>query len=192
MERGKSVKPESGRRSLMIASASVLLMAFAAGALGSWLVSSAVNSGMSEGVAGLTLSLGSASGIAMRLFFGFRLDASERRPFRSAGALSLIGAAGVALLAVGAAPLHLFGTVVAFGVGWVWPIFTNYGIVRSNLAAPAAATGITQTGVYVGVAAAPLATGWLIETAGYATMWLVVSATLAAGALLAFVVADDF
>ena len=83
-------------------------------------------------------------------------------------------------------------TILAFGAGWVWPVFTNFGIVRANAAAAATATGITQMGVYIGVFAAPLVTGWLIELSGYGAMWLVVGVTMAVGAVLASRVADEF
>ena len=192
IERGAPVTLRSSHRALSIAATAGLFMAFGAGALNAWVVSSGVESGMSEGVAGLMLSLGAGCGIAMRLFFGFRIDGSRTRPFRWAGSLSMVGAVGIAALAVGGSSVHIVATLVAFGTGWVWPVFTNFGIVRANAAAAATATGLTQMGVYIGVFTAPLVTGRIIESSGYATMWVIVAATMVAGAGLAFVVADEF
>ena len=63
---------------------------------------------------------------------------------------------------------------------------------RPATVAAGAATGTTQMGVYVGVFSAPLLTGPIIESAGYTAMWLVVAATVAAGALTSMVIADQF
>ena len=104
----------------------------------------------------------------------------------------LIGAMGMALLGTRSPAIHAAATLVAFGAGWIWPVFTNYGIVRTNQTAASAATGITQTGVYVGVFLGPLATGWLIEAFGYPAMWLVVAGFAAAGSVMLLLIADEF
>lgn len=184
--------PTSTRRHLGIAAISGLFMAFAAGALVSWLVGSGVNQGLDEGAAGLVLSLGAAIGITVRMTIGSRLDTFTGQPFRAAAIVSLVGAMGMAALAFDGRSTHVAATAVAFGGGWVWPVLTNFGILRRNAAAAGAATGITQMGVYVGVFTAPLLTGWVIETWGYPQMWLVVAASMVIGSSLALLVADHF
>ena len=82
--------------------------------------------------------------------------------------------------------------LLSFGCGWIWPVFTNYGIVRANPRAAGSATGITQMGVYVGVFVGPLVTGWLIEHSGYPVMWLAVAASSVAGAAVSIRIADRF
>ena len=57
----------------------------------------------------------------------------------------------------------------------------NLAVVRMNPAAPAAATGITQTGVYVGALAGPVLFGVLVEAHGYPLAW-VLAACSSAGA----------
>jgi hypothetical protein len=47
----------------------------------------------------------------------------------------------------------------------------NFAVVRLHPQAPAAATSITQTGVYAGGCIGPLSLGTLAATAGYPTMW---------------------
>ena len=114
------------------------------------------------------------------------------RPFTVAGWMSLAGAVGVLLLTIQSPAVHIAATLLAFGTGWVWPVFTNFGVVRANLEGAAAATGITQTGVYVGVFSGPLVTGWVIEGAGYPTMWMVVGAAMVIGSLITLRASEDF
>ncbi|TDT15745.1 putative MFS family arabinose efflux permease [Ilumatobacter fluminis] len=167
-------------------------LSFGAGALNAWVVESGVDAGLGEGVAGLMLAGGAALGVAIRLVCGVRLDRSPSLPFRRAGVIALVGATGVALLAVRSAPVHVIATLVGFAGGWIWPVFTNFGIVRTNAGRAAAATGITQTGVYVGVFVGPLASGVLIERAGYGPMWIVTAVAMAVGAVVAIRVARHF
>lgn len=177
---------------LAVASIGFGCMAFAAGALNAWIVSSGVEAGISEGWAGLLLSGGAACGISMRLATGFRLDTMGGRPFTFAGSWSLVGAAALILLMIQTPLVHLVATLVAFGAGWVWPVFTNFGVVRANLESAAAVTGVTQTGVYVGVFSGPLVTGWVIERSGYPTMWFTVAVVMTIGALVTLYASRDF
>ena len=63
--------------------------------------------------------------------------------------------------------LHVVVTFLAFGAGWSWPVFTNFGIMRANGDAAGAASGVTQMGIYLGVFLGPLLTGWTIDEFGY-------------------------
>ena len=189
MERGVVPQPRTERRTLVMASAGLGCMAFAAGALNAWIVSSGVDAGIDEARAGLLLSLGAGFGIAIRLAIGFRIDRIAARPFRLAGIFSMVGALGIALLAISTPVVAVLSTILAFGAGWVWPVFTNFGIVTANREAAAAASGITQTGVYIGVFAGPLLSGILIEAVGYSSMWLVTAAVMVAGASISMAIA---
>lgn len=186
------VSPTTPRSILAIAAIGTGFLAFSAGALNAWIVSSGVEAGISAGWAGLLLSGGATCGIAVRLGLGFRLDTMAIRPFTLAGLLSLVGALGVLLLTIETPATHLIATLLAFGVGWVWPVFTNFGIVRANLESAGAATGVTQTGVYIGVFSGPLVTGWIIERAGYSTMWAVVAIVMTIGAVVTLYASRDF
>jgi len=187
-----TTRPVSTRHDLVVAAAVGGFLSFGAGSLNAWTVGSGVDAGLSEATAGWLLSLGAALGIALRVFAGSKLDATSRRPFLIAGLMVLVGAAGVAFMSIRLPGLHIAATLVAFAGGWVWPVFTNYGIVRTNAEAAGAVTGITQSGVYVGVFIAPLLTGWLIEAYGYTTMWFVVAASLTIGSALALSVRHRF
>ena len=184
--------PESSSPDLFMAAAVGTFLAFSAGSLNAWGVGSGVDAGLGEGTAGLMLGLGAAAGITMRLIGGWLSDTMRARPFRVAGITAMVGSVGMGLLALRSPPTHVAAMMLAFGGGWIWPVFTNYGVVRANPDAAGTATGVTQMGVYVGVFVAPLATGWIIEHHGYQAMWLVVAAAAVVGSVLSIRIADRF
>ena len=185
-------RPESSSRDLFGAAAVGAFLAFGAGSLNAWGVGSGVDAGLGEGAAGLFLSLGAATGITLRLVCGWLSDTMRARPFLVGGITAMVGSAGMALLALRSPGFHVAAMLLAFGGGWIWPVFTNFGIVRANPEAAGAATGVTQMGIYVGVFAGPLFTGWLIEHSGYPLMWLVVAASAVIGATFAIGIAGWF
>ena len=184
--------PESSFRDLCMAAAVGAFLAFSAGSLNAWGVGSGVDAGLGPGTAGLFLSVGAATGITLRLVSGWLSDTMRAAPFRVGGVTALVGSVGMAALALRSPATHVAAMLLAFGGGWIWPVFTNYGIVRANPRSAGAATGITQMGVYVGVFAGPLSTGWLIENYGYEAMWLAVTASAVVGAAVSIHIADRF
>src|SRR3712207_8300789 len=84
--------------------------------------------------------------------------------------------------------LLVLGTLLAFGAGWGWPGLFNFAVVLTNPGAPAAATGITQTGASGGAALGPLVFGLVVEATSYDVAWLV-SGAIALAALAAILVA---
>ncbi|XVU25736.1 MFS transporter [Actinoplanes sp. CA-054009] len=164
---------------LIVVGLGATLASGAANALGTFLVDSAVARGIAPGPAGLALTLGSAVCVAARILGGWLAD---RRPDNQVGVIAgllVCGAAGLALLAVpGTLPL-IAGVVLGFGLGWCWPGLMNFAVVRLHTQAPAAATSITQTGVYAGGCIGPLGLGALASTTSYPVMW-----SVAAGAML--------
>ena len=184
--------PESSFRDLCLAAAVGAFLAFSAGSLNAWGVGSGVDAGLGPGTAGLFLSVGAATGITLRLVSGWLSDTMRAAPFRVGGVTALVGSVGMAALALRSPATHVAAMLLAFGGGWIWPVFTNYGIVRANPRSAGAATGITQMGVYVGVFAGPLSTGWLIENYGYEAMWLAVTASAVVGAAVSIHIADRF
>ena len=183
-------RPRIGDRPLLplvVLAAAGALGAAAAGALAAFLVSGGVEAGIAEGAAGLLLTLGSGCGIAVRLTAGLRAD---RRPggHLRVVALMLLGG-GVAFLAfaTGLAGAYVLATPLAFGAGWAWPGLFNLAVVRDNPDTPGAATGVTQTGIYIGALAGPLAFGAIVDRAAYGPAWVAtaVCSLLAAGAMVA-------
>ena len=148
----------------------------AANPLGAFTVESAVAAGIEVGTAGLLLALGSATGIAVRVLFGHVADKLKSGRLRIVAGMLGIGTVGFVLLASGVVPLLVIGVVLAFAAGWGWPGLFNFAIVKTNPRAPAAATGITQTGASSGAAAGPLAFGFIVEGASFGTAWLLYGA----------------
>jgi MFS family permease len=166
---------------LAVVGVAATLAAAAANALGTFLVDSAVTRGLAPGLAGLTLTLGGAVCVAGRLGAGWLADRRSGGHVGVLSAMLVVGAAGLALLALPAPAALVAGVLLGFGLGWAWPGLLNYAVVQLNPAAPAAATSITQTGVYAGGCAGPLVFGPLATHAGYPAAWL----AAAAGMLLA-------
>lgn len=162
------------------------LGAGAAGTLGAFLVSAGVHAGLSEGGAGLTLTLGSALGIASRLSAGVLADRRSGGHLRWVAAMLALGSFGYLLFATGEPGLLLAGLPLAFGAGWAWPGLFNLAVVLANPASPGAATGITQTGTYAGAVLGPLLFGLVAEQWSFGRAWWLAAlmSWLAAAAIL--------
>ena len=104
---------------------------------------------------------GSAASLAVRVAVGERADRRADYGFGVVVALLALGTIGFALLAVGAKGALVAGALLAFTLGWGWPGMFNLAVVQRHRSVPAAATGVTQTGIYVGAAAGPAAYGVL-------------------------------
>jgi MFS family permease len=161
-----------------------MLAAAAANALGTFVVDSSVDRGLTPGLAGLTLTLGSAVCVVARVGAGWLADRRATGHVAVIAGMLVVGAAGLGLLAVaGPVPLVL-GVVLGFGLGWAWPGLMTFAVVRLHPQAPAAATSITQTGVYAGGCLGPLGLGAAAAHAGYPAMWLTAAAAMLAAAAL--------
>jgi len=60
----------------------------------------------------------------------------------------------------------------------------NFAVVRLHPQAPAAATSITQTGVYAGGCLGPLGLGAVATLFGYPAMWIVAAVAMVSAAAL--------
>ncbi len=178
-----------GRRAtgaLVVLGIAAALGSGAAGALGTFLVDAAVDRGLGEAAAGLALTLGGAVCVAARVGGGWQADLWPTRQVGVIAGLLVAGAAGLALLAAPGTAALVAGVLLGFGFGWAWPGLMNFAVVRLHPQAPAAATSITQTGVYAGGSLGPLALGATASAVGYPAMWTVaaVSMLFAAGCML--------
>ncbi|BCL15237.1 MFS transporter [Micromonospora sagamiensis] len=175
-EAGPVRRDGTGRRSrapapLVLVGVAATLAAAAANALGTFLVDSAAARGLDPGLAGLTLTLGSAVCVLARVSAGWLADRRTGSHVAVIAGMLGVGAVGLALLAVaGTVPL-VAGVVLGFGLGWAWPGVMTFAVVRLYPQAPAAATSITQTGVYAGGCLGPLVLGLLADRFGYHVMW---------------------
>jgi MFS family permease len=156
--------------------------AAAAGTLGAFLVNAAVEAGIADGPAGLLVSAGSAIGIAVRLAVGRRADRRAGGHLRTVTFMLLAGSIAFLLFATQNAWVLVLATPLAFGAGWGWPGLFNLAVVRANPSAPGAASGITQTGTYVGAVLGPVVFGAVAEGVSYRAAWLVAAVCAVAGA----------
>ncbi|MEU5721358.1 MFS transporter [Micromonospora sp. NPDC047738] len=183
-------RPATGGRAgratvaLVVIGLAATLASGAANALGTFLVDSSAGRGLSPALAGLTLTLGSAVCVVARIGTGWLADRRETGHVALIAGMLVVGAVGLALLAVaGPVPL-VVGVLLGFGLGWAWPGLMNFAVVRLHPQAPAAATSITQTGVYAGGCLGPLCLGTLAGALGYPTMWTAAAASMLLAALL--------
>lgn len=153
--------------------------------LGAFYVESAVAAGISPGLAGSLLAIGSLTGIAGRLAWGW---AGDRRPSGHFSVLSVIlsvGALAFVALGYAASPRVLLATtIVVFAGGWGWPGLFYHAVTARSLEAPAVASGIVATGIYGGGVGGPVVFGFLVERFGYQVAWLFVGVAVAGAAAL--------
>jgi MFS family permease len=168
---------------LVVIGLAATLAAAAANALGTFLVDATVARGLEPGLAGLTLTLGSVVCVAARIGGGALADRWTDGHLAAIAGLLAVGAVGVSLLAVAGPVALVVGVLLGFGLGWAWPGLQNYAVVRLHPQAPAAATSITQTGIYAGACIGPLALGAVAAHAGYPTMWVVAAVTMLGAAV---------
>jgi len=168
---------DASLRPLLLLSVGVGLGAAAAGTLGSFLVSSAVEAGIDEGAAGGLASACSLAGLLTRVVAGGRADRRGGRHLVVVAGLLAGGSLGYLALATATPALVVVGGLLGYCLGWSWPGLFNLAVVRANPGAPGAATGITQTGTYIGAVAGPLVFGLLVGAGGYRQAWLAAGAT---------------
>ena len=155
--------------------------------LGAFVVASGVDAGLRVESAGILLAAGGVVGIVVRLALGWLADRRSAGHLRIVAGMLIAGTAGFVLLATGVSWLFVLGTLLAFGAGWGWHGLFNFAVVKYNPNAPAAATGITQTGAAAGSAAGPFLFGVIVESTSYGTAWLSAGAAalVAVAAILA-------
>ncbi|MFC5061738.1 MFS transporter [Actinomycetospora atypica] len=154
------------------------LGAGAATGLGIFLVASAVDGGVSPGVAGLVLTMGSVIGLVVRVLLGWAADRRTGGHIAVVAGCMLAGAVGLVLLALPGPVALVVGVVLGFGLGWSWPGLLQFAVVRLNPEAPAAATSIVQVGVYAGGFLGPIGFGFTAGTVSFAAAWLFAAAAM--------------
>ncbi|HEY1277256.1 MAG TPA: MFS transporter [Thermoleophilaceae bacterium] len=171
-------------RSLLPFTLGAALASSGPSALSAYLVASAVDTGIGEGTAGLLAAVGSATSLLVRVACGQRADRRRDYGFGMVVALLALGSLGFLLLSAGAPAPFVAGAVVAYALGWGWPGLFNLAVVHLHRAAPGAATGVTQSGIYVGASGGPAAYGLLAGAAGYTGAWAAVAGVSLMAALV--------
>jgi MFS family permease len=157
-------------------------------AMGAFYVDAAVDRGIAAGTAGVFLALSAATGIAARVLLGWWTDRWRIRRLRVVVVMLAAGAGGYAVIAAGApAAVLLAGTVTAYAAGWGWNGLLVAAVIDAHPQAPAAATGITQAGVYGGAVLIPPLFGYIAEAVSYPAAWATAATLLCCAACLAAV-----
>ncbi len=156
--------------------------------LGAFVVPYAVSEGVTEGLAGLLLTLGSVAGLTMRLLSGWLVDRRQHTGLIWMASLLAVGSLGFLGLTIGGTILLVIATVVAFAGGWGWAGLLTFIVVRANPDTAAVATGIANTGKYVGAGGGPLLFGFLADRVSFATAWATATGLLMAAAAIVVVV----
>jgi MFS family permease len=153
----------------------------------SFLVTYAVDSGMSEGAAGLLFGAVSLMATASRIGVGLFADRVGQEPLRPVAAMLAVSAVGYLLLIVGEPAPIAVAALLAGALGWAWPGGLNLAVIQRSPEAPAWAVGVMMTGLFVGAVAGPLVVGVLAEHEAFTGAWifcaslaLLASATIAA------------
>jgi MFS family permease len=145
----------------------------AANAMAAFFVDSAVTRGFAVGLAGALLAFGGAASVTLRILLGWQADRrGDDDDLPVVIAMLLVGTIGFILIPVAPTPVFLaIAAFLAFGCGWSWNGLLVRSVVLAHPRAPAAATGVTQTGVYAGAVAGPVLFGLLAEHVSDAAAW---------------------
>lgn len=182
--RGTRQRTDMTLQALAVLAFSGALGTFAANTLAAFLVDATVSGGFSPASAGSLLAVGSLSSVVARVAVGSFVDARRFPLLPLVSMMLAAGAAGLAGLSITTSPsLIVTAAVVAYLGVWGWNGVFTLAIVRANPSAPAAATGITQTGLYLGGVVGPSVFGYLAGTAGYAVAWRVTAGMAVLGAI---------
>jgi len=155
-----------------------------ADAIAAFVVPYAVFVGVGEGGAGLLLALGSAAGLAVRLIAGWLIDRRQQSGTAWMAVMLAGGGLGLAVMASGGRGWLVAGTLLAFAAGWGWAGLLAFVVVRANPETAAAASGITNTGKYLGAGGGPLLFGFLAERYSFEVALWVAAASMILGALV--------
>jgi MFS family permease len=144
--------------------------------LGGFFVESAIDAGVAVGAAGVAFAMGSLISIGARLGVGVLADRRQGNLLGVVAAMIALGALTSVWFTWREPTAQLIGVPLAFGAGWAWPGLFNLSVVRATPGFPGMATGITQTGTYVGAAVGPVLFGAVAETVSFAGAWWLAAA----------------
>lgn len=168
---GRSASAAPTPKGLVSMAVATAFATAAAITLGGFFVESAIDARVHAATAGLLFSAGSVISIVVRMAVGAFADRRSGDMLGVVAAMLALGALTSVWFTWRDPSIHLIGVPLAFGAGWAWPGLFNLAVVRAAPDAPGRATGITQTGTYVGGTAGPLVFGTIAETTSFAAAW---------------------
>jgi MFS family permease len=160
------------------------LASLAATALGTYMVSAAVDASFSEVAAGYLQFGGSLMSILARMLVGVLVDRKKAPGFVGLFTLMAIGSLAFVALSSTAGAMFAAMTILAYGTGWAWPGLMTFTVVDANRGSAAKSSSIMQAGVFVGAGAGPIVVGAAVERWGFDAAFLLVAACLMSAALL--------
>lgn len=178
------------RRELLVLAVAVGFGAGSANALAAFLVTYASETGMPVDRAGILLATVSAVGLATRVGVGGLADWRRSADLVGVAVLLVAGSIGFAAMpAVDPGTWTLWAAAtVAFAGGWGWPGLLTFIVARTNAHAPAAATGVTQAGIFAGAVAGPVLFGLAASGLSYEVAWRGAAVAQLVGAVLVLAV----
>lgn len=179
---GSDDRPPRG--ALALSGVAMMLASASVNSMGSFLPAWAYRVGLSPGEAGVLVAAGSALSVGVRVVSGAVADRRRGRNLPVVIAYLVVGAVGMALLAVEDTTMLLVGALVAFGIGWAWPGLFLFAVVRVGRDSPASASGAIQGGAFAGGAGGPALFGLLVAATTYPAAWLTASVLLLVAAVL--------
>jgi MFS family permease len=138
----------------------------------SFLVTYAVDSGISESAAGLLLAGVSLAATISRIVLGLLADRAGQEPLRPVATMLAASVAGFLLLIAGEPVVIAAAALLAGTLGWAWPGALTLAVVQRSPEAPAWAVGVMMTGLFVGAVVGPLLTGFLADDDLFTLAWI--------------------
>lgn len=186
-ERPSPARPEEAGdprrvgRVLVLWALAAALSATGNNAVASYFVALGTQSGLATEVTGNLLSLSALIAIAVRLAAGALTDRAPGRNPAVITAMMLIGALGLALIAIGTPVTFLLGAVLAFSAGWGWTGLLLATTLRLVPGRAENAGHTVQVGIYAGATVAPFAFGALSSALSFAAAALIAAVAACAG-----------
>lgn len=174
------------RRALVLMATMTMFAAGAANSALAFAVIGALERGIAVGPAGVLLAIGSASGAVTRIVIGRVVDRGGVSAFPLIQAAIVACVLGLALMAIPATWSYVVGFLLAAGLGWGWPGLVHFLISHMAPGATAAATGIVQTGTYIGNTIGPVLTGVVFSFGNSTQTWAMLSTMAAVGVVISF------
>lgn len=169
---------------LVVGLAAVVLAATGIGALGA---AGGVAVGLSESFAGYVVAGGGLAGLALRLGVGIYADHARFDSLKAVSIMCILGALGFAAMAIGLVPLYIIGLIVANAFGWGWPGLQHLSMARRFPNATAAASGIAQTGIALGLLIGPLLLSISATSVSWSAAWVLAAGSALVGAFIIWI-----
>ncbi|WP_257122384.1 MFS transporter [Pseudarthrobacter enclensis] len=181
-EAAREPLPRKLKQFLFATAVASALGAGQANVVGAFTVSMAVQAGFDAAGAGLLLGAASVAGILARPLVGIAADRGVGGSMATVALMMAAGSLGLLGMASGAPTAYAAGAVVAFGLGWGWNGLAHYVVSRTAHRFTVQATGITQSGTYIGGTLGPLLFGIVFSRFPPGVGWTLAAVAAAAGA----------